>query len=194
MTHTAPGVRITNRRILRPPIVGLMVGLAAIIIVLGRQVSTFRPSPTTSLGAVPDGVSVFDDAYPGVANLDPELLRALRAAATDAADDGVTFSVNSGRRSPERQNQLFAEAVSKYGSREKAARWVASANTSPHVSGDAVDIGHSEATAWLSEHGADYGLCQIYRNEPWHYELRADAIDRGCPRAYPDPSEDPRMQ
>lgn len=26
----------------------------------------------------------------------------------------------------------------------------------------AVDIGPSEATAWLSEHGADYGLCPLY--------------------------------
>ena len=24
----------------------------------------------------------------------------------------------------------------------------------------------------VSEHGAKYGLCQIYDNEPWHYELR----------------------
>ncbi len=39
--------------------------------------------------------------------------------------------------------------------------------------GDAVDIGGVEATVWLSEHGAVYGLCQIYRNEPWHFELRA---------------------
>lgn len=62
------------------------------------------------------------------------------------------------------------------------------------VSGDAVDIGHPDATAWLSEHGAEYGLCPIYRNEPWHYELRTDAIDRGCPRMYADPTRDPRMQ
>jgi hypothetical protein len=34
-----------------------------------------------------------------VANLDSELLGALRQAATDAADDGVEFYVNSGRRS-----------------------------------------------------------------------------------------------
>ena len=27
-----------------------------------------------------------------------------------------------------------------------------------------------------------YGLCQIYGNEPWHYELRPDAVDHGCPR------------
>ena len=37
------------------------------------------------------------------------------------------------------------------------------------------------ATAWLSEHGAAYGLCQVYRNEPWHYELRPDAVDRRVP-------------
>jgi hypothetical protein len=46
-------------------------------------------------------VTVFDDQYPGVANLDPGLLQALREAATDAADDGVKFYVNSGWRSPE---------------------------------------------------------------------------------------------
>jgi zinc D-Ala-D-Ala carboxypeptidase len=70
----------------------------------------------------------------------------------------------------------------------------ATAATSPHVSGDAVDIVHSDATAWLSKHGAEYGLCQIYRNEPWHYELRTNAIDRGCPRMFANPTQDPRMQ
>jgi D-alanyl-D-alanine carboxypeptidase len=144
-------------------------------------------------GALPDGVTVFDDGYPAVAKLDPELLRAVREAATDAADDGVKLYVNSGWRSPERQNQLLREAVSEYGSAEEAARWVATADTSPHVSGDAIDVGPSEATAWLSDHGAGYGLCQIYRNEPWHYELRTTAIDHGCPRTYADPTQDPRM-
>lgn len=71
---------------------------------------------------------------------------------------------------------------------------MATADTSPHVSGDAVDLGRSGATAWLSEHGAAYGLCQIYGNEPWHYELRTEAVDRGCPAQYADPTEDPRMQ
>src|SRR5918992_2791175 len=37
-------------------------------------------------GALPDGVTVFDHEYPGVANLDPDLLQALRKAASDAAD------------------------------------------------------------------------------------------------------------
>jgi hypothetical protein len=145
-------------------------------------------------GVVPDGASVFDDEIPAVANLDPDLLQALRRAATDAAKDGVEFQVNSGWRSPQYQEQLLREAVSKYGSEEEAARWVAAPNTSAHVSGDAVDIGQSDATAWLSKHGAEYRLCQIYRNEPWHYELSPEAIDHGCPPMHADPTHDPRMQ
>ncbi|MVO88476.1 peptidase M15 [Streptomyces sp. p1417] len=145
-------------------------------------------------GAIPHDVTVFDDTVPAVARLEPALLKALRRAARAAADDGVTFYVNSGWRSPRYQDQLLREAVSAYGSPEEAARWVATATTSPHVSGEAVDIGRSTATAWLSGHGTAYGLCQIYRNEPWHYELRADAAARGCPRMYADPTEDPRMR
>jgi zinc D-Ala-D-Ala carboxypeptidase len=144
-------------------------------------------------GALPDGATVFDDEYPGIANLDPDLLRAVREAAMDAADDGVEFYVNSGWRSPEYQNQLLREAVVKYGSEEEAARWVATPDKSPHVAGIAIDVGF-EARAWLSEHGAGYGLCQIYRNEPWHYELRPEAIEGGCPPMYADPTHDPRMR
>jgi zinc D-Ala-D-Ala carboxypeptidase len=145
-------------------------------------------------GAVPDGTTAFDDEVPAVANLDPALLGALRQAATGAVGDGVELFVNSGWRSPEYQDQLLREAVSEYGSEEEAARWVATADTSSHVSGDAVDVGPSDATAWLSEHGSEYGLCQIYGNEPWHFELRPEAIDHGCPAMYADPTEDPRMQ
>jgi D-alanyl-D-alanine carboxypeptidase len=212
MTQTA--ARPKTHRPFRPTAAGLVVVAAAIIGTLVHQ-SASSPAPsfsevrrgdhggttteadgavTEADGALPDGVTVFEDQYPGVANLDPGLLQALREAATDAADDGIDFYVNSGWRSREYQNQLLREAVSEYGSEEKAARWVATADTSPHVSGDAVDIEHSDATAWLSQHGADYGLCQIYRNEPWHYELRPEAINHRCPRMYADPTHDPRMQ
>src|SRR5436190_23237663 len=107
-----------------------------------------RPTPparttprgtTEADGVLPAGVTVVDDRYPGVGNLDPGLLRALRQAAKDAADDGVEFTVNSGWRSPEYQNLLLREAVSRYGSDEEAARWVATADRSAHVAGDAVD-------------------------------------------------------
>ena len=144
-------------------------------------------------GAVLDGVTVFDDT-PAVTKLDSDLLAALRRAATDAAQDGVTVYVNSGWRSPAYQDQLLRDAIVTYGSEAEAVRWVATAETSAHVSGDAVDIGLADATAWLSKHGADYGLCQIYVNEPWHFELRPDAIEEGCPPMYPDPTHDPRMQ
>jgi zinc D-Ala-D-Ala carboxypeptidase len=205
MSRTA--ARTTTRRAPRPIAVCLVVVTAAIVGGLAYQsMSSSAPSfgdavrgdhggtPTEDEGTVPDGVTVFDDEYPGVANLDPELLRALREAATDAADAGVKFYVNSGWRSPAYQNQLRREAVSKYGSEEEAGRWVATADTSPHVAGTAVDIGRSDARAWLSDHGSEYGLCQIYRNEPWHYELRPEAIDDGCPAMYADPTHDPRMQ
>jgi len=145
-------------------------------------------------GVVPDGVTVFDDAIAAVVNLDPGLLKALRRAATDAANEEIEFYVNSGWRSPAYQNQILREAISEYGSEKEAARWVATAATSLHVKGEAVDIGRSDATAWLSEHGSEYGLCQIYRNETWHYELRPEAIDHGCPRMYADPTQDPRMR
>ena len=134
---------------------------------------------------------MFDDEYPGIAKLDADLLGALRRAVTDASDDGIEFDVNSGWRSHAYQDQLFREAVSDYGSTKEAARWVATADTSAHVSGDAVDIGPVGATAWLSEHGARYGLCQIYRNETWHFELRPKASDRGCPATYADAAHGP---
>jgi D-alanyl-D-alanine carboxypeptidase len=162
----------------------------------------WRPSPPKedrgalgeADGALPDGTTVFDDEIPGVANLKPDLLRALRQSATDAADEGVELFIESGWRSPAYQEQLLRDAVSQYGSLEEAARWVATPTTSAHVAGEAVDIGPFSATAWLSQHGAGYGLCQIYRNEAWHYELRHQAIHHGCPPMYADPTHDPRMQ
>ncbi|MFL6076178.1 MAG: M15 family metallopeptidase [Mycobacteriales bacterium] len=176
MTHTEPARTARRPRSLPP-----------------ASSSPARRALGEAHGAIPDGVTVFDE-IPAVANLHPALLGALRQAATDAADDGVEFFVNGGWRSPEYQEQLLREAVSNYGSAEEAARWVVTADRSAHVAGNAVDIGPFDARAWLSKHGARYGLCQIYSNEPWHYELRPEAIDRGCPPMYPDPTHDPRMQ
>jgi LAS superfamily LD-carboxypeptidase LdcB len=217
VTYSEPA-RTTTRpiRIRKLRVAGLLVAIAAIAAALGDQLpapsSSTASSPSTSAppievprrehrgahgeahGAVPDGATVFDDELPGIARLDADLLGALRQAATAAADDGVEFLVDSGWRSPRYQQRLLLEAISKYGSQAEAARWVATPDTSAHVSGDAVDIGPREATAWLSAHGAEYGLCQIYGNEPWHYELRPDAPGDGCPPTYADPTHDPRMQ
>jgi hypothetical protein len=45
-------------------------------------------------------MTVFDEELPDVAELNPDLLQALREAATKAADDGVKIYVDSGWRSP----------------------------------------------------------------------------------------------
>lgn len=145
-------------------------------------------------GVVADEVSVFAEDIPAVARLHPDLLEAVRRAATRSAAGGIEMVINSGWRSPEYQERLLANAVSKYGSREEAARWVATPQTSAHVSGDAIDIGPPAAATWLARHGTVYGLCQVYRNEPWHFELRLEATDSGCPTMYADPTRDPRMQ
>jgi zinc D-Ala-D-Ala carboxypeptidase len=154
-----------------------------------------QPTSLADEGAVGDGgVSVFDNGSAAVANLDPALLGALRSAVRDAGQDGVDFRVTSGWRSADYQEHLLDDAVAEYGSEQEAAHWVATPQTSAHVSGNAVDLGPSAATSWLSRHGVSYGLCQIYRNEPWHYELRPGAVAHGCPAMYADPTHDPRMQ
>jgi D-alanyl-D-alanine carboxypeptidase len=218
MSRTEPA-RTTTRRIPGILVAGLLVVSAATATALGH-LSLASPSSASSApaappalgsapdvlrpehrgalgeadGVLPDGATVFHDEIPGIANLDPGLLGALRQAAATAADVGVELYVNSGWRSPQYQDQLLRQAVVEYGSEAEATRWVATPETSAHVSGDAVDIGPSEATAWLSDNGAGYGLCQIYRNEAWHYELRLEAVDQGCPHMYADPTQDPRMQ
>jgi hypothetical protein len=185
--------RTTARRIRSISLAALFF-VSATLIGIAATTSSRGTTRGEAAGAVLRGLPVFNEDHPAVTNLDPALLRALRRAARDAKRYGVEIVVNSGWRSAEYQERLLRQAVSKYGSERKAARWVAAADSSPHVSGDAVDIGPSRAAAWLSRHGAAYRLCQVYRNEPWHYELRRDAIDDGCPPMYADPRHDPRMQ
>src|SRR5215212_1853721 len=120
MTH-GTRARTTTRpiRIRWIRVAALLVAVAAIAAALGSQLpasSSSTAAPRVDVpggehrgplgeagGAVPEGTTVFDAEVPGVANLDPALLRALRQAATDAADDGVEFFVDSGWRSPEYQ-------------------------------------------------------------------------------------------
>jgi zinc D-Ala-D-Ala carboxypeptidase len=38
---------------------------------------------------------------------------------------------------------------------------------------------------WLIANGSRFGLCQIYANELWHFELATDAAG-GCPALLPN--------
>lgn len=153
-------------------------------------------APSDADGVIRDGdqPTVFDTDRIAIGNLDPALLDALQRAANDAAADGLEFRVNSGWRSAALQDRMLQDAITQYGSEAEAARWVATPQTSAHVSGEAVDLGPLPTLDWLAQHGSDYGLCQTYANESWHYELRPDAATEGCPEMYADPTEDPRMQ
>ena len=128
---------------------------------------------TAADGRIGEGevLTVEDGDHPAVANLDEGLRAAVRSATDAAAEDGIALHLTSGWRSRAYQEQLLERAVERYGSEEEARRWVASPAASAHTSGDAVDVGPTDAAYWLSEHGPDHGLCQVYANEVWHYEL-----------------------
>ncbi|QPZ37993.1 M15 family metallopeptidase [Paramicrobacterium chengjingii] len=143
-------------------------------------------------GHIDDGASLtpFDTSNAAIANLDSRLLDAIQDAARGAEAEGITVFVNSGWRSISYQKQLLAEAVTEYGTEDEARRWVSTPQESRHVSGDAVDIGSWDAAAWMDEHGSAWGLCRVFDNEPWHFELLTSPGGE-CPRLLHD-ATDPR--
>ncbi len=153
-------------------------------------------APGESDGIIIEGnrPSVFDADHPAIGKLDGAILEAVQRAMSDASDQGVELFITAGWRSAALQDKLFQDAVAKYGSEDDAARWVATADTSMHVSGQAVDFGPMTSVDWLAGNGWRYGLCQVYANETWHFESRPDAVEHGCPELYADPTEDPRMR
>ena len=151
------------------------VNAALAAVVLAGCGAEATPSPGDD-GAIPDGerVSPYDESVAAVSRLDPGLLAAVRAAADDAAEDGIDIGITSGWRSTGYQQRLLTEAVDRYGSVAEARRFVSPPDKSKHVIGAAVDIGPTDAADWMIRHGADYGLCQTYANEMWHFELVTD--------------------
>ncbi|KPG47000.1 peptidase [Mycobacteroides immunogenum] len=157
----------------------------ATIVLVTAQTTVPPPSTPSTVGEEPDGgalaapVSPFDTTSLAVIRLDP-LLRAVQDAANSAAADGVTLLITSGWRSRAFQQQLLDDAVQTYGSLAVARQWVATPDESHHVLGKAVDIGPAAAYGWMLAHSTQFGLCQVFANEKWHYELTADAEGQ-CP-------------
>ncbi|QRY63652.1 M15 family metallopeptidase [Gordonia sp. PDNC005] len=140
---------------------------------------------TSDNGSLPDEGVTVDSTSAAITRLDPDLLDALRRAVADARAQNVDIRITSGWRSRDFQQSLFADAVGTYGSEDAASRFVASPDKSKHVTGEAVDVGPTDAMDWMSRNGSDYGLCQIFANELWHYEL----VPGGdCPDLLPDAS------
>ena len=83
MTWIGASERTATRRHRRLLAAGLIAVTALITAAL------IRPVPRGEAGGrLPDDVTVFDEEYPGVTKLDPDLLQALRAAATEASSAG----------------------------------------------------------------------------------------------------------
>lgn len=184
----------------------LKIGAVAIFMLLALALSSLavaeNPIPPGSLpaipsvvvlgardGVIPDGetLSPFDVNQAAIANLDPELREAVERAADDAEEDGIELLITSGWRSKNYQQQLLDEAVVTYGSLAEARKWVNTPEKSTHVSGDAVDVGFTDADYWLIQHGYEYGLCQTYANEIWHFELTVEP-GQSCPVPIADAS------
>lgn len=183
-------------------IVGIATGIAAggvvAAAVTAAAVTATPPGPQIQLvdntvafspgdGALADGqaFSPFDLQQPAIAKLDPRLLAAVQNAANAAVAEGITMTVTSGWRSPDFQQSLLDDAVQTYGSLAAAREYVQTPTASRHVTGEAVDIGGTGADHWLITNGPQFGLCQIYANESWHFELVADPLGN-CPPLLPN--------
>lgn len=155
--------------------IAALLGILAAVGSVGAPHHTVRLADNTI-----QMLSPWDVANPAVGNLAPALLVAVQQASTAAAAEGVTMTITSGWRSPQFQQQLLDDAVAVYGSLPAARQYVQTPDRSRHVLGQAVDIGGVRADQWLIVNGARFGLCQIYANEPWHFELATDTAGN-CP-------------
>lgn len=180
-------------------ILAAVVALAAVIAAcsqtlpgIPRGVGTWTPGGTETAtvgqlgeadGVILDRVAV-DADVPAVTRLDTRLRAAVRVAARAAQSDGVNLYITSGWRSKRYQKFLYEDAVRRDGA-EEAARLVARPTESEHVTGDAVDIGPTDAAYWMDANAERFGLCRTYANEVWHYELRTGAV---CPEQVADAS------
>lgn len=154
---------------------------------LADHVVAMDPPADQGDGSLTNGTTLtpFDVRNPAIGRLQPALLTAIQDAATAAAADGVTMTITSGWRSPEFQQRLLDDAVKTYGSVAAARQYVQTPQMSKHVIGEAVDVGGVGADKWLIANGARFGLCRIYANEVWHFELATDASGN-CPPLLPN--------
>ncbi len=152
------------------------LALTLILLVTATGCAAVSASAGTEPIGVADGfhddepIDLYSDV-PAVTGLDPALLEAVRAAEEAATAEGVDFWLTSGWRSERLQQKLLDDAIRLYRDEDHARTLVATPENSRHVTGDAVDIGPTDGYSWMNIHSTEFGLCQVYANEMWHYEL-----------------------
>lgn len=152
-------------------------GLQGQPIVGNNPYGGMAPAPTVdflkSRLVVPDRVSDVADMRPDFA----EGIAGLIQAAPPGIAEGL--GILSGTRSVARQQALWDDALKKYGSPEKARKWVAPPGKSKHNSGEAADLSFNgkslkhapkEVVDWVHQNAAQFGLHFPLANENWHVE------------------------
>lgn len=130
----------------------------------------------------PDSFSGMDEQFSG----------ALSRMFADAPENiRSSLKVSSGFRSKQRQAQLWADALQKYGSADRARKWVAPPGRSQHNHGNAADLKFlsDDARKWAHENASKYGLAFPLSNENWHIELAGARMNDKVARAPLDPVE-----
>ncbi|RVG08509.1 phage tail protein [Sinorhizobium meliloti] len=110
------------------------------------------------------------DHVNGMADAFAQKLAKMLASMPDDLKGSVT--INSGYRSIERQQQLWLDALKKYGTPEAARKWVAPPGNSQHNKGNAADLGYASDAArkWMHANAGNFGLSFPLANENWHIE------------------------
>jgi D-alanyl-D-alanine carboxypeptidase len=189
-TRDAPPPRrplATRRRRARLAAIAVVLVLAAAGTVVAVRAVNPPPSagpgtagedlPAEPKGAVPRAPTGTADT----AGLAAGTRRAYLAARAAMAAQGLRMTLTSGYRSEATQDELYRQAIAKYGSPEAARIWVLPPSESQHVRGVAVDIAPREAAHWLDDQGVRYGLCRTMEWEWWHFEYRDSWRTSGCP-------------
>ncbi|CAM4266693.1 M15 family metallopeptidase [Nocardia ninae] len=164
------------------------LGLGLPVAVLPALVATGLMAPQAGAEErVPADQRAAMGSAAGTEGLEPGLAVAYTLAENEAHAQGVPLSITSGYRTPDEQQQLWDDGLATYGGPDAARRWVLPPEESTHVSGHAVDVGPLAGAQWLEANGNHWGLCRMYDNEWWHFEL-ATTPGRPCPPMRPDAS------
>lgn len=161
---------------------------------LGRGPRPADPRPTSTGTRSAGGSGRTTPQFEAATELDPGLVSAFAEARRAASSAGKALQINSGLRSPARQQELLDDAIEEHGSREAALRWVFEPERSMHVRGLAIDVGDGPAADWLDANGGRFGLCRTLAWEWWHFEWRpAWEAAGGCPDPVHDPADAPTV-
>lgn len=153
---------------------GGMMGAGANVVPFPGAMSAQVPASTADLSilkSVASGGALRPDALTGLQGPFAGQLATMVADA-QALFGAEAVKITSAFRSVERQAELWAAALSKYGSEAEARKWVAPPGHSNHNRGMAADLSYGSPAVqdWFHENAANYGLGFRMGNEPWHIE------------------------